>query len=61
MRFWARGYPTPGATVVVAVFRRAGANAVEVTKAVRDLLPSIQSQLPTSVRMFQPMTARKPL
>ena len=51
MRFWARGYPTPGATVVVAVFRRAGANAVEVTKAVRDLLPSIQSQLPTSVRI----------
>src|SRR4029077_19025107 len=51
MRFWGRGYPTPGATVVVAVFRRAGANAVEVTKAVRDLLPSIQSQLPTSVRI----------
>src|SRR6516164_1530751 len=51
MRFWARGYPTPGATVVVAVFRRAGANAVEVTKSVRDLLPSIQSQLPTSVRI----------
>src|SRR4029077_385249 len=51
MRFWARGYPTPGATVVVAVFRRAGANAVEVTKAVHDLLPSIQSQLPTSVRI----------
>jgi len=51
MRFWARGYPTPGATVVVAVYRRAGANAVEVTKAVRDLLPTIQSQLPTSVRI----------
>ncbi len=32
MRFWARGYPTPGATVVVAVFRRAGANAVEVVQ-----------------------------
>src|SRR6202043_2024003 len=41
----------PSATVVVAVFRRAGANAVEVTKAVRDLLPRIQSQLPTSVRI----------
>src|ERR1700741_4599765 len=49
MRFWARGYPTPGATVVVAVFRRAGANAVEVSKSVRDILPTIQSQLPTSV------------
>ena len=49
MRFWVRGYPQPGATVVVAVFRRAGANAVDVAKSVRDLLPTIQSQLPTSV------------
>src|ERR1700693_3388498 len=49
MRFWVRGYPQPGATVVVAVFRRAGVNAVEVAKSVRDLLPTIQSQLPTSV------------
>ena len=51
MRFWARGYQTPGATVVVAVFRRAGTNAVEVSKAVRDLLPAIESQLPSSVRI----------
>jgi len=49
MRFWARGYPQPGATVVVAVFRRAGVNAVEVSKSVRDVLPAIQSQLPSSV------------
>ena len=49
MRFWVRGYPQPGATVVVGVFRRAGVNAVEVAKAVRDLLPTIQSQLPGSV------------
>jgi len=49
MRFWVRGYPQPGAIVVVAVFRRAGVNAVQVTKSVRDLLPTIQSQLPTSV------------
>ena len=49
MRFWVRGYPQPGATVVVAVFRRAGANAVEVSKSVSDLLPTIQSQLPSSV------------
>lgn len=51
MRFWVRGYPQPSATVVVAVFRRAGANAVEVSKAVHDLLPVIQSQLPTSILM----------
>ena len=49
MRFWVRGYPQPGATVVVAVFRRAGVNAVEVAKSVRNLLPTIQSQLPSSV------------
>jgi HAE1 family hydrophobic/amphiphilic exporter-1 len=49
MRFWVRGYPQPGATVVVAVFRRAGINAVAVAKSVRDLLPTIQTQLPTSV------------
>jgi hydrophobic/amphiphilic exporter-1 (mainly G- bacteria), HAE1 family len=52
MRFWARGYPTPGATTVVAVFRRAGANAVEVSKSVRDALPEIEKQLPSSVRLI---------
>ncbi len=49
MRFWVRGYPQPGATVVVAVFRRAGANAVDVAKAVGNVIPTIQSQLPSSV------------
>jgi len=49
MRFWVRGYPQPGATVVVAVFRRAGVNAVDVARSVRNLLPTIQSQLPSSV------------
>ena len=49
MRFWVRGHPQPSATVVIAVFRRAGVNAVQVAKSVRDLLPGIQSQLPSSV------------
>ena len=49
MRFWVRGYPQPGATVVVAVFRRAGVNAVDVANSVRSILPNIQSQLPSSV------------
>jgi HAE1 family hydrophobic/amphiphilic exporter-1 len=35
--------------VVVAVFRRAGVNAVQVAQSIRSLLPSIQSQLPSSV------------
>lgn len=51
MRFWVRGYAPPSATVVVAVFRRAGANAVEVAKSVRDLLPIVSAELPASVRI----------
>ena len=49
MHFWARGYETPSATVVLAVYRQAGGNAVEVAKTIRDLLPLIQLQLPPSV------------
>jgi HAE1 family hydrophobic/amphiphilic exporter-1 len=48
--FWARGYDIPSATTVVAVTRQAGANAVEVAKSVRDLLPSINAELPGSIR-----------
>jgi HAE1 family hydrophobic/amphiphilic exporter-1 len=51
MRFWARGYPVPAATVVVAVNRQAGSNAVEVAKRVRDVLPLISTELPGSVRV----------
>jgi hydrophobic/amphiphilic exporter-1 (mainly G- bacteria), HAE1 family len=51
MRFWLRGTHVPSATVVVAVFRQAGANAVEVAKAVRDLAPIIQATLPPSIRI----------
>ena len=49
MSFWVRGRRVPSATVVVAVFRRAGSNAVEVAKAVRSLLPSVKLELPSSV------------
>lgn len=51
MRFWVRGYDVPSATVVVAVNRRAGANAVEVAKSVRELLPLVESELPGSIRI----------
>ena len=51
MRFWARGYPIPGATVVLAVYRQAGANAVEVANSIRALLPQISAELPGSVRI----------
>ena len=51
MRFWARGYPVPGATVVMAVYRQAGANAVAVSKSIRTLLPLIGAELPGSIRI----------
>jgi HAE1 family hydrophobic/amphiphilic exporter-1 len=52
MRFWVRGRTVPKATVVVAVFRQAGSNAVEVAKAVKGLLPEVQPQLPASVSII---------
>lgn len=51
MRFWARGYPVPGATVVLAVYRQAGANAVEVANSIRAILPQISAELPGAVRI----------
>lgn len=51
MRFWVRGYSIPSATVIVAVNRRAGANAVEVSKSIREVLPQISAQLPGSIRV----------
>jgi len=51
MRFWVRGYSVPSATVIVAVNRRAGANAVEVSKSIYDVMPAITSELPGSIRI----------
>ena len=51
MRFWVRGYSVPSATVIVAVNRRAGANAVEVSKSIRSVLPMVSAQLPGSIRV----------
>jgi hydrophobic/amphiphilic exporter-1 (mainly G- bacteria), HAE1 family len=51
MRFWVRGYAVPSATVIVAVNRRAGANAVEVSKSIREVLPLISGELPGSIRV----------
>jgi hydrophobic/amphiphilic exporter-1 (mainly G- bacteria), HAE1 family len=51
MRFWVRGYPVPSATVIVAVNRRAGANAVEVSKSIHGVLPMISAGLPGSIRV----------
>jgi len=51
MRFWVRGYTVPSATVIVAVNRRAGANAVEVASSIRQILPQLSSELPGSIRI----------
>ena len=50
-RFWARGHPVPSATVVAAVYRQAGANAVKVAKSIRDIIPVVAAELPGSVRI----------
>ncbi len=51
MRFWVRGFEVPSATVIVAVSRRAGANAVEVSRSIHSVLPQISSELPGSIRI----------
>jgi hydrophobic/amphiphilic exporter-1 (mainly G- bacteria), HAE1 family len=51
MRMWARGYPIPTATAIVAVNRQAGANVVEVAEGIRKLLPVIGAELPGSIRI----------
>ncbi|HEX8924542.1 MAG TPA: efflux RND transporter permease subunit, partial [Terriglobales bacterium] len=51
IHFWSREIQTPGATVVVAVFRRAGTNAVDVSRSVRNALPGIKAELPGSVSL----------
>jgi hydrophobic/amphiphilic exporter-1 (mainly G- bacteria), HAE1 family len=51
MRFWVRGVDVPASTVVVAVNRQAGANAVEVAKAVKALVGPITAELPGSIRI----------
>ena len=52
MRFWVRGYSVPAATVIVAVNRRAGANAVEVSKSIYGILPAVGAELPGSIRIM---------
>jgi HAE1 family hydrophobic/amphiphilic exporter-1 len=49
MSFWVRGHHIPKATVVMAVFRQAGSNAVQVAQSVKALVPEVSAQLPGSV------------
>ena len=49
MRFWVRDKPIPATTLVMAVSRRAGANAVEVSRSIHEILPAIKAELPGSI------------
>jgi hydrophobic/amphiphilic exporter-1 (mainly G- bacteria), HAE1 family len=49
MRFWVRGRTVPASTLVIAVSRRAGANAVEVSKSIHEMLPTVKAELPGSI------------
>ena len=60
MRFWVRGQNVPSATVVVAVFRRAGSNAVEVAKEVRDVCPASARSCPARSISCRSTIARRP-
>lgn len=52
MKFWVRDRAVPVATVVLAVNRQAGANAVEVARNVAALLPEIEASLPGSIKVI---------
>jgi HAE1 family hydrophobic/amphiphilic exporter-1 len=52
MHFYVRGREVPKAAVVMAVYRQAGSNAVEVTKSIRDQFPVIRQSLPASVNIM---------
>jgi HAE1 family hydrophobic/amphiphilic exporter-1 len=51
MHFWVRDVRVPTATMVLAVYRQAGSNAVAVAQSVRDVQAVIQKQLPPSITM----------
>jgi len=50
--FWMRGFRPPGAVVVLAVSRQAGANAVEVAKSIKALFPELRASLPGSIKLI---------
>ncbi|MDQ3415435.1 MAG: efflux RND transporter permease subunit [Verrucomicrobiota bacterium] len=50
--FFARNFAPPASVIVFAVSRQAGANAVEVARSVRELLPELQRELPGSIRLL---------
>ncbi|MDR0444776.1 MAG: efflux RND transporter permease subunit [Puniceicoccales bacterium] len=49
--FWQRESGTSDSTVVIATTKAAGANAVAVSRAINDLIPTIEAQLPGSIEL----------
>lgn len=52
MQYWNRQEQEAKASVTLAVTRAAGANAIEISKAVKALIPQINQQLPPSVKLI---------
>ena len=50
--FFVRNFNPPASVIVFAVSRQAGANAVQVAKSVRALLPGLQRELPGSIKLI---------
>lgn len=50
--FFARGFNPPASTIVMAVSRQAGANAVEVAQSITKLLPQLRLELPGSINLI---------
>ncbi|MDR3317421.1 MAG: efflux RND transporter permease subunit [Puniceicoccales bacterium] len=51
MRYWKRGGAEGNASVSIAVTRGAGANAIKISEAIKQLIPQINQQLPSSVKL----------
>src|SRR5437762_12748816 len=50
--FYARGFSPPASTIVLAVWRQAGANAVEVARSINSLVPQMRLELPGSINLI---------
>ena len=50
--YWARGFRVPASALTLAVSRQAGANAVEVSRAIQALIPQLRAELPGSIQLI---------
>ena len=50
--FWKNGSPVPSTSLVLAVSRAAGSNAVATALRVRELIPSFKKELPASINLI---------